>query len=138
MTDVQLIYVSTASGNLSIDEVKDVVNLAAQKNIGMGVSGFLCANSHYFMQCLEGEKEHVDALYQTISHDMRHHSLKMLGCEFIASRTFESWGMGVVLGLERHKEIVKKYNADAIFNPYLLSFKQSLDMLSEFSELKKI
>ncbi len=138
MTDVQLIYVSTASGDLSIDEVKDVVKLAAQKNIEMGVSGFLCANSHYFMQCLEGEEERVEALYQAIARDMRHHNLKVLGCEPIESRAFESWGMGVVLGLERHREIVKNYNTDAIFNPYLLSFKQSLDMLSDFSKLKKV
>ncbi|MFL0803928.1 MAG: BLUF domain-containing protein [Agarilytica sp.] len=138
MTDVQLIYASTASGDLSIDEVKDVVKLAAQKNMGIGISGFLCANSRYFLQCLEGDKESIDSLYQTISRDMRHHNLNAIGCEPIASRTFESWGMGVVLGLDRHKEILKKYNADSVFNPYSLTFKQCLAMLSEFAGLKKI
>ncbi len=136
MADIHIVYASKAQKGLSIEDVKGIVDFAAKNNQALGVTGFMCANSRYFLQCLEGEETVVESLYDKIEKDDRHHSISLIKKEEISERDFSQWNMGVVLNVDRHKEILKAYSTDGSFDPYQLSAVQSLALLKKFLKLK--
>ena len=134
----QIVYVSTPDKNLKISEVELIVDKARVKNESKSVTGFLCANSSFFIQCLEGEKIVLDNLFELISKDSRHHNVKIIHEGDVKTRTFGCWGMGVVLRMEKHYDIMKRYSKEDEFDPYNLSADESMKMLIEFSRIRKI
>lgn len=136
MSQVQLIYASTASKILTLEDLKDILATAARCNKEHRITGFLCADKHYFVQCIEGEKSAIDQLYQNIQKDYRHHSLEILRYEEITIRAFPEWAMAAVLDMERHQKILSKFRDDDSFQPYTLSSENSLRFLQEFSKLR--
>ncbi|WP_394389125.1 BLUF domain-containing protein [Shewanella woodyi] len=106
MSIVQLIYASSVSEGLSVMEIKVLVEKAQISNKALSVTGFLCANSQYFLQCIEGEEVVIDALFQKISKDSRHHSITILKKRKVESQQFRAWSMGAVLDIDRHRNIV--------------------------------
>jgi hypothetical protein len=134
---VQLPYTSLAVENLPITEVREMVSVAKLNNHKLNIIGFLCANSKYFLQSLEGDKSSVDSLYQKILQNRLHHSLVIRQCSEIEFPTFKDWSMGAVLDMERHRSIVEKYGDSEKFEPSMLSPVERLGLLTEFSKLRK-
>jgi hypothetical protein len=106
------------------------------KNKRIHVTGFLCANKHFFLQCLEGEQEVVEHLFQKIELDSRHHDAKILRREFINERSFPAWSMSGILGIDSHQEILGQFSNEKTFEPYELNSKDSLALLKAFSEFR--
>ncbi|PKI16508.1 BLUF domain-containing protein [Colwellia sp. 12G3] len=136
MSVYQLIYVSTPNENLKISEVQTIVCKAKFDNEKIYISGFLCANSKFFIQCLEGDEKVVKDLYGKILKDVRHNNIHLVGEREAAKCSFEHWGMGVVLRMERHFKILKKYMVGGEFNAYNLSYDECLNLLVAFSKIK--
>jgi len=136
MTIIRLVYASSAAESTSLDDVKAIVRSAGSKNYKGHITGFMCASSDYFLQCLEGEADQVDRLYEKISEDGRHHSLTLLSREEVDTYSFKDWSMGCVLLIERHKDILAKHGVMGVFNPYELTESESLALLSDFSKLR--
>jgi hypothetical protein len=88
-----LIYVSTARNKQSKDSLSRLTDQASKRNGTLGVSGLLLYSDGTFMQCLEGYKESVDTLMQSISSDSRHSGLHVLWEGKTSSREFSDWGM---------------------------------------------
>ena len=95
------------------------------------------ANAEYFLQCIEGEDKDINSLFQTICKDPRHQDITHIKYAEIVEREFSEWSMGCVLDLDLHTEIISKFGGQTDFNPYRLSAKQCIDLLTAFSKLHK-
>lgn len=51
----QLIHCSKAKENVTLEDVKDILNLSNAKNKEFDLSRMLIYNSTYFLQCIEGK-----------------------------------------------------------------------------------
>lgn len=138
MSLIQLVYASTASENLSANDLRGILQTAKTENKNKAITGFLCADKNHFLQCLEGDKSSVDELYKEIAKDPRHHDLKILCYEEIDSRSFPAWSMGGVLNIERHQDILKEFNNEGKFLPFILNGSDGLCLLKKFATFRDI
>jgi hypothetical protein len=71
---------------------KDIENIlfkARNYNTKENITGMLCFNSEYFLQCLEGSRTAINNTYQKILTDRCHNNIIMLNYSEIAQREFE-------------------------------------------------
>ncbi|MBV7317226.1 BLUF domain-containing protein [Shewanella sp. NIFS-20-20] len=134
---IQLIYASRHH-QLAVGTIRAIVEQANMVNNTRNISGFLCADHHYFLQCLEGEASTVDQLFTAIRADERHSSVTLISRHPIAKRQFHHWGMGAVLQLQTHQHLLETVCGHNEFNPYQLTNAQCLTLLDEFMHLKKL
>lgn len=91
----QYVYVSKATKRLTHDELVSLLQQARSKNTAKNVTGLLLYNGlGTFLQVIEGERESVDALIQTIQSDSRHTRVNILFAGPTAKRDFPDWQMG--------------------------------------------
>lgn len=88
-----LIYVSAARHLMSDDELSAVLDTSRRHNASDGITGMLLYKDGSFMQLLEGEKTIVEATYNRISRDSRHHGLITLRQSDTEERSFADWSM---------------------------------------------
>lgn len=73
----------------------EMLKKARQKNTALGITGLLLHNNGNFLQLIEGSKENVTALFNTISNDDRHRDIIVLISESTNDRLFPEWSMGL-------------------------------------------
>ena len=91
---IHTIYVSTATQEYGTPELKDILDISAERNEPVGITGMLLYAEGCFIQVLEGEAESVDATYARIERDQRHFNLILLERKEITARSFAQWSMG--------------------------------------------
>ncbi len=89
-----LVYASSASKNFSESELEGILKISRINNANLNVTGMLLYADGNFLQVLEGDKAQVEALYQKITEDTRHHSALRIFSRFSDSRNFAEWSMG--------------------------------------------
>lgn len=94
MTIVRLVYYSRASKEMSLADLKNILNTARDNNGSMDICGMLCYDQQYFLQTLEGEREAVNELYLDIADDARHDEVTIISYEEIDAPLFSQWQMG--------------------------------------------
>ncbi len=102
--DYCIVYISTATERMHVDELDEIHRRAAQYNAKKHITGMLIYSGQYFIQAIEGNRTRVEALYQRINQDHRHHKCMILLAQNIRKRAFQKWHMGV-LDLQGHKEL---------------------------------
>jgi hypothetical protein len=130
---IRLIYVSTCSPDLSLDDVEGIVTVAQSWNTKKGISGMLCWSGEFFLQCLEGERSTVSALFTKICKDPRHNAVEILIAAPTSVRWFGQWGMGYSRLMASHT-LDLPATAGNSFNPYLL---EAVNLESTFEQLSK-
>ncbi|HWV11753.1 MAG TPA: BLUF domain-containing protein, partial [Sphingobium sp.] len=78
MSLYQIMYISSATGDVSFTQCVTIAQAAAQKNSSEDVTGLLLYNGKRFLQVLEGPRDNVERIYERISRDGRHRALVML------------------------------------------------------------
>lgn len=91
---IHLVYCSTATHEMSQEELLELLRVARERNLGLQITGMLLYGGGVFLQVLEGLPVAVDMLYKKIERDARHHSLFLLEREPIPERSFPDWSMG--------------------------------------------
>lgn len=91
---IQLIYASSATRLMTDEELVELLRISRQNNHPRGITGMLLYRDGNFLQVLEGEAEAVDALYNTIAQDPRHHNILLISRQAVAERSFPEWEMG--------------------------------------------
>jgi FAD-dependent sensor of blue light len=88
-----IVYVSSATNDLSETELFVILEKARAKNEELGVTGLMIYIDGNIIQILEGEKQKVCDLYNVITADNRHSGIIKLLEGSLAKRNFEDWSM---------------------------------------------
>ncbi len=128
----RLSYASTTSSTpASIRQ--DLVNILAEArhyNSAHNIHGVMFYGNNYFFQCIEGDKQQIDALYAKIASDPRHKQLVQLAYEDDVAPLFAQWAMKYVFLDEKVQQFYKNFLWEK-FNPYALQGR----LLAQFLEL---
>ena len=120
---IQLIYFSRSTfvpaepTNGIEPNVARILLKSRANNKKNGLVGVLYFGDGCFFQCLEGEAEAVDTLYEKLLNDFRHKDLKILSRKSIDSLSFSNWSMKHV---PLEDEMTKILNSQGLktFDPY--------------------
>ena len=74
----QIVYVSSAAEPVEDAEIDKLVAASEERNHCRNISGLLLHKDGRFMQFLEGPKENVTELYDSICRDARHEGITLL------------------------------------------------------------
>ena len=128
---VRLMYASRAAESLGHEELTAIVKRSQAHNAELGVTGVLCFSGGVFLQALEGGRNVVNALYNKITQDKRHHDVMLLSYEEIAERRFAGWSMGSVNLARMNPAVLLKYSETAVLDPYAVSGRASLALFDD-------
>lgn len=131
---VRLIYVSTVVQPFSENDIQQILTAAQTHNTRLNVTGMLCFNTEYFLQCLEGSRESVNELYKKILKDPRHQNIYLLKYEELHQRKFANWAMGYVPKVKLTEAVNLKYSCSREFTPMEMSGESCLNMMLELAE----
>ncbi len=119
----RLIYISTAVGPVTTAVTGTILRSAQTHNEVNGITGVLCQGHGVYLQVLEGERSQVDALYERITLDKRHHKLVLRQQQDVTRRRYGKWAMA-------HVNMAHLDNAQAqqptAFDPYLATAEEVL------------
>lgn len=100
-------YISRFSREMTAEEIRRLVDVAAQNNAEKGITGILMASGRLFFQIIEGPEDELNTVWQLIRDDPRHTDILLLNSETGSfSRLFPDWSMrGMVLDAESELRI---------------------------------
>jgi hypothetical protein len=128
---VRLLYASNPAKQLDNGIVDSILETSRKNNPARGITGLLCFGEGLFMQVLEGGRDEVCELYNTIVRDARHANVRLLRYEEIPERRFGSWTMGQVNIAKVNPALLLKYAEKAVLNPFTSSGRASMALLEE-------
>jgi len=135
---LRMVYVSTSTNPINTTDGnvhKDIGRILMQSrknNPKQHIGGVLYFSNNYFFQCLEGEQEVVNNLYQKLSTDPRHNNVQSISVKRITKRQFGNWSMKYVALKDNVTRLLEK-NGMAEFNPYEFDDDMIAEMLSLFT-----
>ncbi|MEX8494482.1 BLUF domain-containing protein [Sphaerotilus sp.] len=127
---VRLLYASRTDA-VSPEMIESILAQSRAHNPALGITGILCHGGNVFMQVLEGGRDTVNALYNAIVRDGRHHDVMVLHYEEITERRFSGWTMGQVNLARTNPAIVLKYSDRPVLDPFSVSGRASLALLED-------
>ncbi len=130
-----LVYASKAAEAVTLETARAIWETASRENQTLGISGVLFFNAHYFIQCIEGDREVVNKLYNKISRDRRHLNPVILSYGPIPVRNFAAWAMGLFTSKQVNRVVLLKYGLPDEFVPSALDGESCLAFLKEAFEL---
>ena len=89
----QMMYSSRATQPMTVDELEEILVDARSGNEQRNVTGALVHVDGVFFQILEGDKDVVQSLMQSIRRDLRHGSVKVFFEREVEKRAFQDWRM---------------------------------------------
>lgn len=128
---VRLLYASHAAAPLTAEIVDAILKQSREHNPALGITGMLCYSDELFMQVLEGGRDEVCELYNTIVRDPRHNRVRILTFEEISERRFGGWTMGHVNIEKVNPSLLLKYAEKPSLNPFSCSGQSSMALLNE-------
>jgi len=91
---IHLVYVSSATEDMSDDELVFLLKQSRERNKKQNVTGMLLYCGGNFIQVLEGASDDVEDVYESIVKDERNSGNILIVKRAIASRAFPNWSMG--------------------------------------------
>lgn len=131
---IRMIYASTKQDTLTKDDIENILTVSRSNNTRAKVTGVLCFSHNYFLQCLEGERQHVNDLYNRIASDDRHSEPFIIEYSEISERSFGNWAMGYVPQTEVSKELILKFGPTGDFDPTNMSAASALGFLKSLTQ----
>jgi len=89
-----LIYVSTSSRMLTVDDLKKLLVDIRYKYINSGITGMMLYSKGTFFQALEGEEEQLEKVFENLQSDDIQKGVIKLKSGKEEQRTFFDWSMG--------------------------------------------
>ena len=126
---VRLVYASRVSGNFKQGDIESILAAARRNNSKSCVTGLLCFNQEFFLQCLEGSRSQVNKTYHNILNDPRHSDIVMLDYKEINQRDFSEWHMGYVPTSSLTHDINTRFSGTEHFDPYEMSGESARQMM---------
>jgi hypothetical protein len=91
---ITVAYVSSATHELTTDELGEILKVSRERNERDGLTGLLLYHDGNFIQVLEGPEGPVRAAVSRIQRDLRHNQFTVLLDQPIGVRAFAGWAMG--------------------------------------------
>lgn len=131
---VRLVYTSDIDGAFLPADIEKILEVSKRNNQKNNVTGLLCFNRRYFLQCLEGSRAKVNAAYHRILNDPRHTNIVMLDYTEIVMREFGNWSMGYMPESSLTAPINLKYSGSPEFEPYEMNGASAHQLMLELKE----
>lgn len=132
---VRLVYASSIGESFNPDDIEQILESARKNNKRENVTGLLCFNRKYFLQCLEGSRAKVNRIYHSILNDNRHKDIIILDYKEIVGREFDRWSMGYVPESSLTEPVNLKYSGGNQFKPYEMSGDSANQMMLAFRDV---
>ncbi|MBN2892870.1 MAG: BLUF domain-containing protein [Bacteroidales bacterium] len=130
----QIIYVSKR--NCSEEEITKILDKSRENNQKINVTGLLLYTKDTFIQCIEGEKDEVNTLYDKIRKDERHSNPILISYKPIKNRDFPSWNMGEKkINLEETDFMADMSGEEKIIFSNILSGKEETNAIDVIRKL---
>jgi Sensors of blue-light using FAD len=84
---VRLLYASRAATPLTSAVMDSILAQSREHNPALGITGMLCYSEDLFLQVLEGGRDEVCELYNTIVGDDRHLNVRILCFDEISEQS---------------------------------------------------
>ncbi len=139
---IELVYASRSnvarnSDGLGVEpEIGRILTQSRRNNEPREIGGVLCFGNDTFFQCLEGEREVVEKLYNKLHEDPRHRDVTLLRKRPIERRRFKLWAMKY-LTLDRSLRDKLKQRGRGRFDPFDFDDQTTdevLDVLKQSTE----
>ncbi|HSH74350.1 MAG TPA: BLUF domain-containing protein [Longimicrobiales bacterium] len=130
---VRLLYASRAVDPIDAKMLEAILEQSRAYNKAHGITGVLCAyeDGNGFLQVLEGARDEINRLYNSIVRDTRHQDVVLLSYEEIGERRFANWRMGRIDLACVNPSTLLRYSERAVLDPTTLSAKSALALLEE-------
>ena len=129
MTLMRLIYVSRMTEACDMAAIQEILAVSRVNNKERSITGMLCYDPRFFMQCLEASKDVVNELYVEIARDTRHTDVTLLEYQEIEERIFGEWSMAFVRAKDLAPGLLRKFGGRGKFDPFKLSPEQALGLV---------
>jgi Sensors of blue-light using FAD len=100
MAFFRLVYLSTACLSADRDaarrQIADILDASRRNNAAADITGALLFSETNFAQALEGPRDAVERLYESLNQDPRHKDLVLLLTESLPARQFPQWSMAYI------------------------------------------
>ena len=126
---IELIYYSFPLRTFREADIHRMLSLIRPKNQAMDVTGMLLYANQQFLQVLEGRRQDVNHIFQSISHDARHHDVNLVSVRNIQQRNFDNWDMAFSGGDDITRLDAQENKAD--FSVRLLTPESALALLTK-------
>ena len=90
----RIMYMSSAKFLFTDEDLENLLANSRISNSKLDITGLLIIKGKTFIQCLEGEKENVEKVFNRIKNDSRHENILILVEEYTKHRLFPDWSMG--------------------------------------------
>ena len=100
----RLLYLSLAQRPMSAQELMAMSCSFAARNAQIHVTGVLAYAGNRFLQVIEGERNAIEVLMQSIQRDSRHGNIAVVLDESVQTRLFAHWNMGYLNLSDRCEE----------------------------------
>ncbi|MFW1953299.1 BLUF domain-containing protein [Acinetobacter beijerinckii] len=129
---IRLCYSSQRNdeGDDLLQDLRDILTEARDFNTRHQIYGVLYYADNAFFQCLEGEKNAVERIFEKIIADSRHHSVKHISSYVIEQFSFKKWSMKYVQR-ETNIEYFFLQLGENNFNPSCLNEQSLTPFLQE-------
>ena len=128
---VRCVYASRAASVLTATMIEDILEKSRINNPAHGITGILCHSGDVFIQVLEGARDEVCELYNSLVRDDRHVNVRILVFEEIRERKFCNWTMGHVDLSKVNPGLLLKYHERAVLDPFSSSCSATMALLDE-------
>jgi hypothetical protein len=112
-----------------MESIHDILKKSRTNNSAKNITGILCYDPIYFLQCLEGPKNEVNILYRQILRDDRHSDVLLLEYKDIEERAFGNWTMAFIKSSEIDPDTLLAFTRGEKFDPYVLSCERAGEFL---------
>lgn len=133
-----LVYVSTAKKMMEDADLLELLTQSRERNLRQNVTGVLLYSEGTFMQVLEGSKEDVYAIYDSIERDLRHRNIIKLVKGQADKRVFPNWSMAFTSVNAETLELIEGYFNSAKTNLELDNKHATVIMLKTFIDANKL
>lgn len=128
---VRLLYASRSTKPMDNEFLDAILGKAHQHNPSRGLTGILCYSNDIFVQVLEGSRQEVSRLYNSIVSDPRHTDVELLHFEEIRERRFANWTMGQVNLSKINPSLLLRFSEHPDFDPFKTRGSATMALLED-------
>jgi hypothetical protein len=110
-------------------EIGRILMQSRRNNPARGLVGVLYYGDGHFFQVLEGEREAIDALLDTLRRDVRHRDLSVLSRHAVGQPSFAGWSMKYVPAADEVRQLLASFGQSR-FDPYRFDDAQVAEMIA--------